>query len=89
MDEESGRPFVVETAFGVRGDRGGMRLVTGINWAPTLVDPFRALNDYGLSLDGLLARLHLRADHPVTFILHLACPHLNFSDRGKSSLEGL
>jgi DNA topoisomerase VI subunit B len=89
LDDESGRPFVVETAFGVRQDNGPLRLITGINWAPTLVDPFRALNDYGLSLDGLLGRLHLQETHPVTFVLHLACPHLNYTDRGKSSLERL
>lgn len=89
IDEEPGRPFVLETAFGVRQDGGDLRLVTGINWAPTIVDPFRELNEYGLSLDGLLERLHLRDYHPVTFVLHLACPHLNYTDRGKSSLEGL
>lgn len=89
IDEASGRPFVVETAFCVRQDGGDLRLVTGINWAPTLVDPFRELNEYGLSLDGLLERLHLRDHHPVTFVLYLACPHLNYTDRGKSSLEGL
>jgi len=89
VDDESGRSFVVETAFGVRQDNGALRMLTGINWAPTLVDPFRALNDYGLSLDGLLGRLHLQENHPVTFVLHLACPHLNYTDRGKSSLERL
>ena len=66
-----------------------MRLVIGVNWAPTLVDPFRALNDYGLSLNGLLGRLFLQENYPVTFVLHLVCPHLNYTDRGKSSLEGL
>jgi len=89
LDDATGRPFVVEIAFGVRHDDGPLRLVTGINWAPTLVNPFRALNDYGLSLDGLLQRLYLRAEDPVTFVLHLACPHLRYTDRGKSSLEAL
>jgi len=42
-----------------------------------------------MSLQGLLRSLHVGAADPVTFVLHLACPHLNFSDRGKSSLEGL
>ena len=90
IDEDTGRPFLVEIAFGVRpDDDDGLRLVTGINWAPTVVNPFRALNPYGLSLGGLLERQHIRDDHPVTYILHLACPHLNYTDRGKSSLEAL
>ena len=89
VDEETGLPFVVETAFGVRSDDDGLRLVTGINWAPTLVDPFRDLNKYGLSLGRLLGQLHISRDDPVTFVLHLACPHLNYTDRGKSSLEAL
>jgi DNA topoisomerase VI subunit B len=90
IDDESGRPYVLETAFGIRQNREGrLRLVTGINWAPTLIDPFRDLGSYGLSLDGLLHRLHLDEPDPVTFVLHLACPHLNYTDRGKSSLEGL
>ena len=65
IDDDSGRPFVLETAFAKREDEddGRLRLVTGINWAPTLVDPFRALDDYGLSLDGLLGQLHL-GDRP-------------------------
>ena len=89
VDDETGLPFLVETAFGVRSDDDGLRLVTGINWAPTLVDPFRALNAYGLGLGRLLGQLHISGDDPVTFVLHLACPHLNYTDRGKSSLEAL
>jgi DNA topoisomerase VI subunit B len=89
VDEESGLPFVLETAFGVRHNGGGLRLITGINWAPTLVDPFHSLNEFGLSLAGLLGRLHLDDEQPVTMVLHLACPHLNYTDRGKSSVEGL
>ena len=89
VDDETGLPFLVETAFGVRSDDDGLRLVTGINWAPTLVDPFRALNAYGLGLGRLLGQLHISGDNPVTFVLHLACPHLNYTDRGKSSLEAL
>ena len=90
VDEDTGLPFLVEVGFGVRsGDHGGLRLVTGINWSPTLADPFRALNAYDLSLGRLLGQLHISSADAVTFVLHLACPHLNFTDRGKSSLERL
>ena len=44
---------------------------------------------YGVGLDGLLNSLHISQSDPVTFVLHLACPHLNYTDRGKSSLEVL
>ncbi|MDQ3253319.1 MAG: hypothetical protein M3R15_05325, partial [Acidobacteriota bacterium] len=86
---DNNMPYVVEFAFALRGDRGTRRLLTGINWSPTLADPFRSLNRYGIGLDGLLNQLHISPDEPVTFVLHLACPHLNYTDRGKSSLEDL
>jgi DNA topoisomerase VI subunit B len=89
VDERTGRPFVIEIAFAARKDDGARRLVTGINWSPTLVDPFRSLSRYGVSLDGLLNQLRVEPEDAVTLVLHLACPHLNYTDRGKSSLEGL
>ncbi len=89
VDDNTERPFVVEIAFAARDDDGeGRRLITGINWSPTLVDPFRQFRGYGLGLDGLLNSLKVEFDHDATFVLHLACPHLNYTDRGKSSLEG-
>ena len=68
---------------------GRRRVMTGINFAPTLVDPFRALDDYGFGLDGFLSSLHIEPHDPVTVMVHLTCPHLNYTDRGKSSLEAL
>jgi DNA topoisomerase VI subunit B len=89
VDSTTGRPFVVEIAFAARLDNDERRLVTGINWSPTLVDPFRSLAGYGLGLGALLTKLRVDPDDAVTFVLHLACPHLNYTDRGKSSLEGI
>jgi DNA topoisomerase VI subunit B len=88
-DDETGRPFVVELAFAGRQDSHPRRLLTGLNFAPTLADPFRMFDDYGLGLDGLLSSLHIAVDDPVTAVVHLTAPHLNFTDRGKSSLEDL
>jgi len=87
--DANGLPFVCEIAFAWRSDRGQRQLVTGINWSPTLVDPFRSLSRYGIGLADLLSSLHADPDCPITFALHLACPHLNYTDRGKSSLEVL
>jgi DNA topoisomerase VI subunit B len=89
IDSRAGLPYVIEIAFAARRDEDGRRLITGINWSPTLVDPFRAFARYGISLDGLLNQLRIEPGHAVTCVLHLACPHLNYTDRGKSSLEGL
>src|SRR5450759_5523627 len=63
------------------------RLLTGLNWSPTLVDPFRAFSGLGVGLSGLLGQLHVGPNDPVTVVVHLACPMLPFTDRGKSSLE--
>jgi DNA topoisomerase VI subunit B len=89
LDDKTGLPFVAEIAFAVRKDGGARQLMTGINWSPALIDPFRSLSRYGVGLDGLLNSLHINQADPVTFVLHLACPHLNYTDRGKSSLEVL
>jgi DNA topoisomerase VI subunit B len=89
VSDASGLPFVVEVAFVGRKDRQPRRLVTGLNFAPTLVDPFRAFKDYGLGLDGLLSQLMVEVTDPVTVVVHLTSPHLRFSDRGKSSLEAV
>ncbi len=89
VDEDTALPFVVELAYAARRGGGERELLTGINCSPTLVNPFRLLSDYGIGLDGLLSQLFVYRDDPVTFALHLACPHLNYTDRGKSSLEVL
>src|SRR5204862_252769 len=52
LDDATGLPFVVEIAFAGRQDRKPRRLLTGINFAPTLADPFRKFEDYGLGLEG-------------------------------------
>jgi len=54
-----------------------------------LVDPFRAFSGLGVGLSGLLGQLHVGPNDPVTVVVHLACPMLPFTDRGKSSLEAL
>jgi hypothetical protein len=88
-DEATGRPFVVEVAFAFRSSGGIRRLITGINWSPTIADPFRHFSSHGVGLAGLLGSLHINYDSPVTVAIHLATPHLKYTDRGKSSLEGL
>jgi DNA topoisomerase VI subunit B len=81
-------PFVIETAFGWRGDKAKdeRRLITGINWSPGILNPFRNLGGFGLSLDTILSRAKVDADEPVIFVLHAAYPRVEYLDRGKSAV---
>ena len=88
MDED-GLPMVVETAFAWRGDHceEPRRLITGVNWSPGIVNPFRTLGN--AHADGLAAMLEKRfagRDEPIIFLLHCAHPRVRYTDRGKSAL---
>lgn len=82
---EHGLPGVVETAFGYCPDLNERRLVTGVNWSPGIVNPFRHLR-YGASLDTILSQQRMDADEPVILVLHAAEPRVEYQDRGKSSV---
>jgi hypothetical protein len=72
-------PHVVEMAFGVRNE-GGRRIVSGLNWAPTLVLPVEELSR-------LLGQMRIDIIDPVTVVMHIARPRFEFVDRGKTRLE--
>jgi DNA topoisomerase VI subunit B len=82
--ETDGLPWVAEFAFGWCPDLGYRRLVTGVNWSPGIGNPFRQMGKYGGSLDTLLERQ--RVDEDCVLVLHLACPRVAYTDRGKSSV---
>jgi DNA topoisomerase VI subunit B len=85
--ETDGLPEVVETAFAWRGDTdAGRRLITGVNWSPGIVNPFRQLGQTGQSLDSVLQRQRAGYDEPVVLLLHLTCPRVSYTDRGKSAV---
>jgi DNA topoisomerase VI subunit B len=77
-----GLPFVLEVVFGVNAaDGGGGRQVAmGLNWTPALRVPCEEL---------FWALQEARADEadPLTVLCHLACPRLEFTDRGKGRLD--
>jgi hypothetical protein len=79
-------PWVIETAFGWCPRASGRRLVTGVNWSPGIVNPFRVLGRFGASLDTILGQQRADADEPVILVLHMACPRVEYLDRGKSSV---
>jgi hypothetical protein len=86
LGETDGVPWVQETAFGFRPKATGRRFVTGVNWSPGILNPFRELGRFGRSLDGVLEKLRAGRDEPNVLLLHLACPRVEYTDRGKSAV---
>jgi DNA topoisomerase VI subunit B len=80
-----GLPWLIETAFAWRPGKG-RRLITGVNWSPGIVNPFRQLGRYGQSLDSILERQRAGRNEPVVLALHLACPRVDYTDLGKSAV---
>ena len=78
-------PWVVEVAFGWCPDSEERRLITGVNWSPGIVNPFRKLGGWG-GLDGILSRQHINWDDPVCLFVHLVCARVEYTDRGKSAI---
>jgi DNA topoisomerase VI subunit B len=84
--DDEGQPAVIETAFGWCPKVDSRRLVTGVNWSPGIINPFRELGGCGRSLDTILAQQRAARDEPVIFVLHLAVPRAQYTDRGKSAV---
>lgn len=85
-----GIPYLVEAAFGYcppdEGRSFKRRIITGINWSGALGDPLRKLSPHtGASLGELLTDLWAGQEEPITFALHIACPRVDYLDRGKSA----
>ena len=62
------------------------RLVSGVNWSPGILNPFRELGRFGASLDTILADQRANRNEPVVLVLHIVCPRVEYTDRGKSAL---
>jgi hypothetical protein len=86
--DHDGVPYLVEFAFGYcpKGtDR--RRIIAGVNWSGSVgSNPFRNLGSGGESLDSILAQQRAGRDEPIVTVLHLACPRVEYLDRGKSSI---
>jgi DNA topoisomerase VI subunit B len=82
-----GVPWVVEAAFGWLGEgsTSDRQLITGVNWSPGIVNPFRELG-YRESLDSILERQWAGWPEPVVVVVHLACARVEYTDRGKSAV---
>jgi DNA topoisomerase VI subunit B len=85
--EHDGVPYLIEFAFGYCPENvDGRRIVTGVNWSPGINNPFRQLGRSGESLDAILEQQRAGRDEPIVAVLHLACPRVEYLDRGKSSI---
>ncbi len=65
---------------------GGRLIVTGANWSVGIQNPFRSFGSTGEGLDSTLSAVRANASQPVIMALHLASAHIQFADRGKSSI---
>jgi len=83
--EIDGLPVVVEAAFAWCPDADERRIITGVNWSPGIKNPFRNLGGHG-GLDDLLERQKAGWDEQVVLLVHLACPRVQYTDRGKSAV---
>jgi hypothetical protein len=83
-------PWSAEAAFAFAPEREGRRLVLGVNWSPSIANPFRSLDEpgepRGSSLEGLLEHFKVSPNDPVVFALHVACARVRYTDRGKTAL---
>jgi hypothetical protein len=82
-------PWVIEVAFGCVQETNDVRfrrLVTGVNWSPGIINPFRQLGQLGESLDSVLTAQRAGRHEPIILVLHMACPRVEYTDRGKSAV---
>ena len=91
--ETNGIPRVIEFAFGIHRDglaAGGRapsrKIITGVNWSPGINNPFRQIGHGGDGLDAILSEVRAKTSQPVIAVLHLACPRVAYTDRGKSAI---
>jgi DNA topoisomerase VI subunit B len=83
VGEHFGLPFIVECAFAWTPGFG-RRVVTGINFSASIIDPFRSLN--GESLADVLGEQFVHQDDEIMLVVHLVYPSPNTTDRGKTAV---
>jgi len=93
IGDTDGVPRVIEFAFGIHcaglraAGRGPDRsFITGVNWSPGINNPFRSIGKSGNGLDAILENVRASNNAPVIGCLHVACPRVAYTDRGKSAI---
>jgi hypothetical protein len=75
-----GLPYSLEGACGCANDaEAGRLLLCGFNFTPALGVPFR-------DLPWLCGNADVNEDDPVTLVMHVTCPRLDATDRGKTAV---
>jgi hypothetical protein len=62
------------------------QIITGANWSIGITNPFRSFGSTGEGLESTLAKVRANSSQPVICALHLASAHIQYADRGKSSI---
>jgi hypothetical protein len=85
---KEGLPCVIESAFGWKGEdaEDKRRIFAGANWSAAIHNPFRTFGGTDEGLEAVLTDLKVGAREPIVFVLHLAHPCIEYTDRGKSAL---
>jgi DNA topoisomerase VI subunit B len=79
-------PYVIEVAFGYAPNAiAGRYQIVGVNWSPSMINPYRRLGD-GEGLEDLLYDQRVRADERIVLALHIASPRIAYTDKAKSAL---
>jgi hypothetical protein len=87
FDSQDGVPYVVEVAFGwVEKSDTRRRMITGANWSAAIGNPFRSFGSVGEGLESVLAEQRAGRAEPVYYLVHLAMPRLEYTDRGKTAI---
>jgi hypothetical protein len=78
-------PEVYEFAFAYCPKNTERGIVTGVNWSPGIVNPFRDLGGWQ-SMDSILTEAKAGPDEPIIIFIHVASPGVQYTDRGKSAV---
>ena len=80
-------PYAIEAAFGYCPSKQHRVKILGINWSPSLINPYRELGADG-SLDFVLFEQRAGDDEePIVLALHIAAPRIAYTDKAKSALQ--
>jgi len=61
-------------------------IFAGANWSPGLKNPFRSFGHTGEGLESMLREQRVGGREPIVFMLHLAHPRVEYTDRAKSAI---
>lgn len=85
-------PFIVEVAVAVNRQNGRF-IHVGVNRSPKLEDPFGRYvfefkgKEQVAGIRGILERNDIKRNDPVTVLVHITCPNVQYRDPGKIHMD--